>query len=111
MSREDKVRVVETYLKALADKDLSRVSFAVDVTFTGPRVPPLSGRKAVVGFLTMSLPAIKSIRIGEHMVDGDCVATTFDMETSDGINRVFDRIRVVDGEIQAIDSFYYPQQA
>jgi len=110
MSREEKVRVVETYLNGLADKDLSSVPFAVDVTFVGPRVPPLTGRKAVVGFLSMILPAIRSIHIGEHLVEGDYVATTFDMETSGGTDRVFDRIRIVDAEIKSIQSFYYPQQ-
>ena len=109
MSREEKVRVVETYLNGLANKDLSAIPFASDVTFFGPRVPPLSGSKAVTKFLSMFLPAILAIRIGEHLVEGDYVATTFDMETSDGINRVFDRIRIVGGEIQSIQSFYYPQ--
>jgi hypothetical protein len=33
----------------------------------------------------------------------------FDMETTDGIDRVFDRIRVVDGELKEIHSFYYPR--
>jgi SnoaL-like domain len=109
LSREEKVRVVETYLDGLAGKDLSQVPFAVDVTFEGPRVPPLTGRPEVVRFLSMIGPAIRSIQIGEHLVEEDFVATTFDMETSDGRNRVFDRIHIVNGEIKSIQSFYYPQ--
>ena len=108
MSREDKVAVVEAYLKGLAGKNISKVPFAMDVTFEGPRVPPLAGRQAVFGFLTMILPAIKNIEI-KHIVEGDYVATVFDMETTDGTNRVFDRIRVLDGELKEIQSFYYPQ--
>jgi hypothetical protein len=57
----------------------------------------------------MILPAIKDVRIGQHLVEGDCVATTFDMTTSGGIDRVFDRICIADGEIKSIRSFYYPQ--
>jgi len=30
------------------------------------------------------------------------------METTDGIDRVFDRIRLLDGEVKEIHSFYYP---
>jgi len=108
VSREEKIRVVEAYLNGLAGKDLSRVPFAVDVTFEGPRVPPLAGRAAVVGFLSMILPAIKCIHIRDHLVEGDYVATTFDMETNNGIDRVFDRIRIVNAEIKSIQSFYYP---
>lgn len=107
MAREEKVALVEAYLKGLAGKDLSKVPFAVDVTFEGPLVPPLGGREAVAGFLTMILPAIQDVRIGEHLVEGEYVATTFDMAASGGINRVFDRICIADGEIRSIRSFYY----
>jgi hypothetical protein len=108
LSREEKVAAVEVYLKGLAGKDISKVPFAMVITFEGPRVPPLAGRGVVVGFLTMILPAIKDIQIKQHIVEGDYVATVFDMETTDGIDRVFDRIRVVDGELKEIHSFYYP---
>lgn len=83
--------------------------FAADVTFEGPRVPPLAGRDAVVGFLTMILPAIRDIRIRQHIVEGDYVATVFDMETAEGIDHVFDRIRVADGELKETHSLYYPR--
>ena len=109
MTREEKVAVVEAYLKGLVSKDISKVPFATDITFEGPRVPPLAGREAVVGFLKMILPAIKDIQVKQHIVEGDYVATVFDMETTDGTDRVFDRIRVVDGELKEIQSFYYPR--
>jgi hypothetical protein len=109
LTREEKVAVVEAYLKALVSKDISKVPFATDITFEGPRVPPLAGREVVVGFLKMILPAIKDIQIKQHIVEGDYVATVFDMETTDGIDRVFDRIRLLDGEVKEIHSFYYPR--
>jgi hypothetical protein len=109
LTREAKVAVVEEYLHGLASKDISKVPFATDIAFEGPRVPPLTGREAVVGFLKMILPAIKDIQIKQHIVEGDYVATVFDMETTDGIDRVFDRIRVLDGELKEIHSFYYPR--
>jgi hypothetical protein len=109
LSREEKVAVVEAYLKGLVGKDISKIPFAMDVTFEGPRVPPLFGRDVVVGFLTMILPAIRGIQIKQHIVEGDYVATVFDMETTGGIDRVFDCIRVLDGELKEIHSFYYPR--
>ena len=47
-----------------------------------PRVPKLVGRQSVVGFLTSIMPLLKRIQIKQHLVDGEFVATMFDMETS-----------------------------
>ena len=55
-------------------------------------------------------PMIKGIRLKQHIVEGDYVATVFDMETINGVDHVFDRIQVVDEEIKGIQVFYYPQQ-
>jgi hypothetical protein len=111
LTREEKVALGEAYLKGLVGKDISKVPFAADITFEGPRVPPLAGREVVVGFLKMILPAVKNIRIKQHIVEGDYVATVFDMETTEGIDRAFDRIRLLDGELKEIHSFYYPRPA
>jgi hypothetical protein len=109
MSREKKVAMVEAYLQGLASKDLSKVPFAENVTFEGPLVGKLTGRGAVMGFLTSILPAVKGVRIEQHIVEGDYVATVFDMETIYGVNRTFDRFHVPGGELTEIHSFYYPQ--
>lgn len=109
LSREEKVAVVEVYLRGLAGKDISKVPFAADITFEGPRVGKLIGRNAVIGFLTSILPAVKSVQIKQHIVEGDFVATVFQMETIFGVDQVFDRLLVRDGELKEIHSFYYPQ--
>jgi hypothetical protein len=108
MSREQKVAVVEAYLDCFATKDLSKVSFAEDVTFEGSRMPQLTGPATVLGFLTQILPVV--IRLKQHIVEGDYVATIFDMETVNEVDHVFDRIHIVDGQIKAIHAFYYPEQ-
>ncbi|MGA7313536.1 MAG: nuclear transport factor 2 family protein [Silvibacterium sp.] len=110
MSREQKVAVVEAYLDCFATKDLSEVSFAEDVTFEGPRMPKLTGRPSILGFLTQILPMIKGIQLKQHIVEGDHVATVFDMETVNGVDHVCDWIHIVDGQIKAIRAFYYPEQ-
>ena len=110
MSREQKVAAVEAYLDCFVTKDLSKVSFAEDVTFEGPRLPKLTGRPTVFGFLTHILPMVKGIQLKQHIVEGDYVATVFDMETVNGVDHVFDRIHIVDGQIKSIHAFYYSEQ-
>jgi hypothetical protein len=109
VSREEKVAIVESYLRGLAGKDISQVPFAANIIFVGPRVGKLIGRDAVVGFLTSILPAVKSVQIKQHIVEGEFVATAFEMETMFGVDQVFDRMKVCDGELKEIHSFYYPQ--
>jgi hypothetical protein len=110
MSRERKIATVEAYLDCFETKDLSKVSFAEDVTFEGPRMPKLAGRQVIQGFLTSILPMVKGIKLKQHIVEGDYVATLFDMETVNGVDHVFDRIHIVDGEIKEVHAFYYSQQ-
>jgi hypothetical protein len=105
------IAIAEAYLNGLAKKDLSNVPFAADITFEGPRVPKLVGRQNVVGFLTSIMPLLKRIQIKQHLVDGEFVATMFDMETVNGTDKVFDWLHVSDGQLKAIRSFYYPQVA
>src|SRR3954464_15694286 len=102
MSREQKVAVVESYLDCFATKDLSKVSFAEDVTFEGPRMPKLTGRHTILGFLTSILPMVTGIKLKQHIVEGDYVATLFDMETVNGVDHVFDRIHIIDGKIKGV---------
>jgi hypothetical protein len=109
MSREEKVSVVEAYLDCFVTKDLSKMSFAEDVTFEGPRMPKLAGRATVLGFLTHILPMVRGIQLKQHIVEGDYVATVFDMETVNGVDHVFDRIHIVDGQIKSIHAFYYSE--
>ena len=110
MSRVEKVSVVEAYLDCFATKDLSKVSLAEGVTFEGPRMPKLTGRTTVLGFLSHILPMVKGVQLKQHIVEGDYVATIFDMNTDSGVDHVFDRIHVVDGQIQSIHAFYYSEQ-
>jgi hypothetical protein len=53
---------------------------------------------------------VRGIQVKQHIVEGDYVATVFDMETARGVDHVFDRIHIVGGVIKGIQSFYYPKQ-
>jgi hypothetical protein len=110
MSREEKIAVVEAYLYGLRNKDLSKVPFADDITCEGPLMPKLTGRDTVVGFLTgMVLPAVKAVHVKQHIVEGEYIATVFDLETTQGVMQVFDLLHVPEGKLQKIQTFYYPQ--
>ncbi len=110
MTREKRVAVVEAYLGGLEGKDLSNVPFAKDVTCEGPLMPKLTGRETVVGFLTgMVLPTVKGIQVKQHIVEGEYVATIFDLETTQSVMRVCDLLHIAEGELKKIHTFYYPQ--
>ena len=111
MSRSENIAVVESYLNGLASKDILSVPFAPGITFEGPLMPKLAGRETIVGFLTSILPFIKGIEIKQHIVDGDYVATVFDMETVNGVDHVIDLCLVVDGLLTEVRAFYYPSQS
>ena len=110
MSRSENIAVVENYLSGLGRKDLSSVPFAPGITFEGPLMPKLTGRETIVAFLTSILPFIEGIEIKQHVVDGDYVATVFDMETINGVDHVIDLCHVVGGELKEVRAFYYPSQ-
>ncbi len=107
MSREEKIAAVEAYLKGLGARDFSRVPFAPDVAYESPLTPKLSGEKAI-NFLKGLFPIIKGVEIKQHVVEGDHVATIFDLETERGITAVFDCFRVEDGQLKEIRPFYDP---
>ena len=111
MSRDQKVAAVEAYLDCFKTKDLSGVALNENVTFEGPLVGTLTGRQSVKGFLAGILPMVKGVHVTQHIVEGNYVATVFDMETVNGVDRVFDLIQVVEGEITDIRTFYYPRPA
>lgn len=107
--REELVQAVEAYLQGLKDKNLSKVPFASDVTFESPLSPKLTGPEAVTEFLTGLFPAIKDVRVKQHIVEGEYVATVFDFDTTFGVIPVFDCFRVTNGQIKQIRPYYDPR--
>jgi len=107
--RDEVVQPVEAYLQGLKNKDVSRVPFASDVTFESPLSAKLTGAESVIEFLTGMFPAIKNIRVKQHIVDGEYVATLFDLDTTFGVIPVFDCFRVSGGEIKQIRPYYDPR--
>ncbi len=107
--RNKLITIVEGYLDGLRRKDLSQVAFDPNVTFEGPLSPKLTGERAVVDFLSGLFPAIKDIRVKQHIVEGEYVATVFDFDTTFGVIPVFDCFRVSNGKLIQIRPFYDPR--
>lgn len=103
------VEVVEQYLNGLRTGDLSRVPFDRDVDFESPLAPKVTGRDAVVATLNGILPAVRGVRVHSHIVEGEYVATRFDLDTPAGWIEVFDRFRMRDGQLLEIRPFYDPR--
>ena len=57
----------------------------------------------------MILPGIRRVQVERHIVEGDHVATIFDMETDRGVDRVCDCIEIAGGEIVRVQAFFYPR--
>ena len=65
--------------------------------------------KAVSEFLTGMFPVIKDLRVRQHIVENEYVATRFDLDTTFGVIPVFDCFRVANGLIQEVRPFYDPR--
>jgi len=103
------VAVVNSYLEGLGRKNLTGVPFAPGVTIESPLTEKLVGVERVQDFLTGLFPAVKSVRVNRHIVDGEFDAVQFDLDTVFGMIPIFDCIRVTNGLIQQIRPYYDPR--
>lgn len=103
------VKIVESYIYALRDKDLSKVPFASDVIFEEPLTPTLTGAKAVLEYLPNVLPIVRDVRIKRHITEGEFVATLWEVDTPMGVIPLFECFRVVNGQIKEISAYFDPR--
>ncbi len=103
------LKVVESYLYALRDKDLSKAPLAPDVIFEEPLTPTLNGAEAVLAYLPNVLPLINDVRIKRHIEDGEYVATMWEADTPLGMIPVCECFRVVDGQIKEVSAYFDPR--
>ena len=109
MAANPAVDAVESYMEGLRRKDLTKVPFAPSVSFESPLSPQLVGVKAVTEFLQGVFPVIKDVRVKQHIVENEYVATKFDLDTTYGVIPAFDCFRVSNGLIQEVRPFYDPR--
>jgi hypothetical protein len=107
MTREQKVAVVESYINGLGRGDFSQVPFAENVAYESPLTPRRVGRDAIE-FLSGLFPVMRGATIRQHIVEGNYVATVFDLHTANGVTTIFDKFLVADGKLQEINPYYDP---
>jgi predicted SnoaL-like aldol condensation-catalyzing enzyme len=107
MTREEKIAVVESYIYGLGNGDFVNVPFADDVSYESPLTPKRTGQDAI-DFLAALFPIMKGAEIQQHIVEGDYVATVFQLRTPNGVTAIFDKFRVVDGKLKEINPYYDP---
>lgn len=107
--RESNIEAVERYLDAIRSKDLSRAPLAADIVFSDPLVGELTGEEAWHGFLNQMLPAIKDVRVKQHLAEGDSVATLWEADTVWGIIPIFELFRIEEGRIREARAFFDPR--
>lgn len=107
MTREQKIGVVESYIRGLGARDFTGVPFAESVSFQSPLTPTRVGRDAIE-FLESIFPAIRGVEIRQHIVEAEYVSSVFDLHVTTGTVPVFDKFRVAEGKLHEIHPFYDP---
>jgi hypothetical protein len=82
--RERKIKVIEQYVKCVVDGNLKALPITDDYGSESPQSGIVKGEKAIT-YLGMIGAEMNDIRVVQHIVDGDFVATHFEEITTKGI--------------------------
>ena len=107
--KEDNIKIVETFLNCLKNKDLSGAPVAEDLYFGEPLMGEGKGAEALKAFVAGFFPAMSDVRILQHICDGEFVATLWEVDGIFGTIPVFEKFRVRDGKIVEFRAFYDPR--
>jgi limonene-1,2-epoxide hydrolase len=107
--REENIKTVETYLNALKQKDLSIASLADDLKFEDPIAGKNTGAENFKAFLSGFLPAIKDVRVLQHICEGEYVVTHWEVDGVFGIITILEKFRVENGEITEAYGYFDPR--
>lgn len=107
--KEENIKAVEAYLNALKQKDLSRAPFADDLKFSDPVAGAGGGAENFRAFLSGFLPAIKDVRVLNHVCEDDFVVTHWEVDAVFGIIPILEKFRVREGKITEAFGFYDPR--
>jgi hypothetical protein len=108
-SRVEQVAVVESYFDCCVRNDFEALPIAPDYTIETPLTPKLSGH-AAVDYLKAASAHIRGIRIRQHIVEGDHVATWFEEETTWGPLKVVAKLEIEGGCVKGEVAFYDPRR-
>lgn len=106
---EENVKVVEAFLSAMREKDLSRAPLDDEMTFDNPISGKGAGAENFRAFMSGFLPAIHDVRIISHVCEGETVAVRWQADTVFGIIQIGEFFRVRDGKIVETFSYFDPR--
>lgn len=109
MSRTDKIAVVESFLNCLVSKDLAQLPVEPDLTVESPFIARVGGG-AAMKYVKRVADSVTAIRVKQHVVEGDFVATLFEEDTVNGSVAVFSLFQVVSERVKGVSVFYDPRK-
>lgn len=107
--KEENIKIVESYLNALKQKDLSGALLADDLLFEDPMTGKNSGAENLIAFLVGFLPAINDVRIHQHICEGETVVTHWEVDGIFGIISILEKFRIENGKIKEMTAFFDPR--
>ncbi len=107
--KEENIKVVESYIKAIGKKDLSFEMLADDVYFEDPMTIRSHGAENLRAFLKGFLTTINDVKIIEHICDGNTVVTHWEVDGIFGIIPILQKFRVENGKITEAIAFFDPR--
>jgi hypothetical protein len=108
-TRDEQVAVVESFLDCIVKKDFDRLPIASQYTAQSPLTSKLTGH-AALDYLRVVARAVNAIRIEQHIVEGNHVATLFEEDTANGTLPVFSRFHIEEGRVKDVRVFYDPRR-
>lgn len=107
--REENIKVVESYINALKQKDLSTARLADDLRFEDPMTKRGTSAEDLKAFIAGFLPAINDTRIHQHICEGEWVVTHWEVDGIFGIIPILEKFRIEDGKIKEMIAFFDPR--
>lgn len=109
LSRSEAVALIESFLDCIVRGELDRLPAAPDLTVQSPLTPKRDGA-AAMEYVKLVSASVTGIRVRQHIVEGEHVASLLDQETVNGPLEVFSKFRIASGRIQDVRVFYDPRQ-
>ena len=103
--RRAATQVVEAYLQCVVSGRFSELPITEDYGSEGPRSGVVRGPAAVEYLKTIG-PEMDEIRIAQHIVEGDYVATHFEEVTAMGTVPVFGKFELRNGQVRFVRVFF-----
>lgn len=109
MRNEENIRIVETFLGCLENKNLADAPIAEDIVFEEPMMGRGTGAESLFALVGGFLSALSNIVIRRHISEGDMVATEWEADGEFGVVSILEIFRIRNGVIVEFKAFYDPR--